>query len=110
MGHDEQEYTKSFEWASWKKLLPFVRPFRKTILMVLILNLICAMVDIALPLFQRYAIDNFIEAGTVEALVPFGLVYAAVIVDLPLPVPPRMANVFPAGMVKLMSRRTGWPS
>ena len=79
MGHDEQEYTKSFEWASWKKLLPFVRPFRKTILMVLILNLICAMVDIALPLFQRYAIDNFIEAGTVEGLVPFGLVYAAVI-------------------------------
>ena len=79
MGHDEQEYTKSFEWASWKKLLPFVRPFRKTILMVLILNLVCAMVDIALPLFQRYAIDNFIEAGTVGGLVPFGLVYAAVI-------------------------------
>ena len=30
--------------------------------MVLVLNLLCAVIDIALPLFQRYAIDHFIEA------------------------------------------------
>ncbi|HIU32030.1 MAG TPA: ABC transporter ATP-binding protein [Candidatus Caccousia avistercoris] len=79
MGRDDQEYTKSFEWAAWKKLFPFLRPYKKTLLLVLAFNLFCAAVDIALPLFQRYAIDNFIEQRTLAGLPLFALVYAAVI-------------------------------
>ena len=80
MGYDEQEYTKSFEWSSWKKLLPFLKPYRKLILAVLALNLVCACIDIALPLFQRYAIDEFIETGDDTGLPWFAAAYAAVIV------------------------------
>ncbi len=80
MGYDEQEYTKSFEWSSWKKLLPFLKPYRKLILAVLALNLVCACIDIALPLFQRYAIDEFIETGDDTGLPWFAVAYAAVIV------------------------------
>ena len=74
MGYDEQEYTKSFEWSSWKKLLPFLKPYRKLILAVLALNLVCACIDIALPLFQRYAIDEFIETGDAAGLPWFAAV------------------------------------
>ena len=80
MGYDEQEYTKSFEWSSWKKLFPFLKPYRKLILAVLALNLVCACIDIALPLFQRYAIDEFIETGDAAGLPWFAAVYAGVIV------------------------------
>ena len=80
MGYDEQEYTKSFEWSSWKKLFPFLKPYRKLILAVLALNLVCACIDIALPLFQRYAIDEFIETGDAAGLPWFAAAYAGVIV------------------------------
>ena len=61
MGYEEQEFTKSFDIKIWKKVLPFLKPFKGILVMVIALNLFCALVDIALPLFQRYAIDNFIE-------------------------------------------------
>ena len=79
MGFDEQEYTKSFDIRSWKKLLPFLRPYRGLAAVVLALNVFCAVVDIALPLFQRYAIDEFIETGDVSGLPGFALFYGCVI-------------------------------
>ena len=79
MGYDEQEYTKSFDIRSWKKLLPFLKPYRKLIVFVLSLNVLCAAVDIALPLFQRYAIDEFIETGDASGLPGFAVLYGCVI-------------------------------
>lgn len=80
MTREEQEFTKTFDIKIWKKVLPFVKPFRKMLLMIIFMNLLCALIDIALPLFQRYAIDHFIEAGTTEGLLSFAVVYVAVIV------------------------------
>lgn len=80
MGYDEQEYSKSFSLKIWKNVLPFLKPFRRILVMVFVLNLFCAGMDILLPLFQRYAINHFIEAGTTGGLVPFAALYAAVIV------------------------------
>lgn len=79
MSYDEQEYTKSFDIKIWKKVLPFLKPFRKVVWMVILLNLFCSAVDISLPLFQRYAIDNFIETGSIQGLPIFAVVYLVVI-------------------------------
>ena len=79
MTREEQEFTKAFDIKIWEKVLPFVKPFRKMLLMIIFMNLLCAMIDIALPLFQRYAIDHFIEAGTTQGLWVFAAVYIAVI-------------------------------
>ncbi|MDY4670952.1 MAG: ABC transporter ATP-binding protein [Oliverpabstia sp.] len=79
MSYDEQEYTKSFDIKIWKKVLPFLKPFRKVVWMVILLNLFCSAVDIALPLFQRYAIDNFIETGSLQGLPTFAVLYLVVI-------------------------------
>lgn len=76
---DEQEYTKSFDIKAWKGLLPYLKPYRRTMLGVVFLNLVCAAIDIMLPLFQRYAIDNFIEARTTSGIVIFAIIYALVI-------------------------------
>lgn len=76
---DEQEYTKSFDWKIWKRLLPLLKPYRSAFAGMLLFNGICALIDVILPLFQRYAIGNFIEAGTLQGLLPYGACYLAVI-------------------------------
>lgn len=77
---DEKEYTKSFDWSIWRRLAPFVRPFRRDFVGMLVFNGLCALVDVAIPLFQRYAIRNFIQADSLRGIVPFSLVYLLVIV------------------------------
>ena len=79
MAYEEQEYTKSFDIRSWKKLLPFLKPYRGLIAEVLGLNVVCAVIDIALPLFQRYAIDAFIQTGDLSGLPGFAVLYGAII-------------------------------
>ena len=79
MAYDEQEYTKSFDIKVWKSLLPYLKPYRRTLLLVFIFNMVCALIDILLPLFQRDAIDRFIEAGTLDGIWVFAAVYATVI-------------------------------
>ena len=77
--YDEQEYTQSFRLNIWRRLLPLLSNFRRDFALMLIFNLACAVVDVALPLFQRYAIATFIEGNTLRGLVPYGLCYLAVI-------------------------------
>ena len=76
---DEQDYTKSFDLSIWKRLGPALRPYRLCFLGMFAFNALCAAVDVALPLLQRYAIQNFIEAGTLTGIVPYGVGYLAVI-------------------------------
>ncbi len=80
MAYEEQDYNKrAFEWPVWKSILPYLKPYHKTLLMILALNLACAAIDILMPLFQRYAIDHFIEARTSAGLGWFAAAYAGVI-------------------------------
>ena len=76
---DEQEYTKNFDIRIWKRVLPFLKPFKKTVALILVFNLTCSLVDIVLPLFQRYAINHFINAKTLNGIWRFGLVYLAIV-------------------------------
>ena len=107
MGFDEQEYTKSFDIRSWKKLLPFLKPYRGLIGAVIALNLLVAIVDIALPLFQRYAINEFIETGDTAGLPWFALFYGVVIGAQALAVIPglsRSGTTLAAGVLCGLSR------
>lgn len=79
MSYEEQEFTKSFDIKIWKKILPFLKPYKKIFIMIISLNVFCSLVDIALPLFQRYAIDHFIEEKTIDGIAGFGVIYAIVI-------------------------------
>ena len=76
---DEQDYTKSFQWGIWKRLMPVMRPYRRDFAGMFAFNLITAAIDVVLPLFQRYAISNYIEAGTLSGLLPYTLCYLGVI-------------------------------
>ena len=65
---EEKEYTKSIDLSIWKKIFPFLAPRKNTLIMVVLMNLLCSVVDIIMPLFQRHAIDSFIEKNTLSGL------------------------------------------
>ena len=71
---------QSFHLSVWKKLFPFLRPYRARLAFLLIAQLICAGISISYPLFQRYAISNFIEQHDLSTLTPFIVFYALVII------------------------------
>ena len=78
--HDEKEYTQAFDWGIWVRLKPFLKNYRADFAGMLAFNGLTALVDVVLPLMQRYAIANFIEKGVTAGLVPYALVYLALIV------------------------------
>ncbi len=76
---DEKEYTQAFNWSIWKRLLPILARFKGYFAGMIGTAAVSDLVDAALPLFQMYAIASFIEAGTLDGLIPFAAVYGAVI-------------------------------
>ena len=77
---DEVQNNKSFQFSIWKRLFPFAKPYKKLLLLIVITNILISIVDVSLPLFQRYAVDNFIEKGTLDGLPVFIAAYLAVII------------------------------
>lgn len=77
--YDEEEYQKSFDWKIWKRLWPFLRVYRRAFISLLLFNGVCGVIDVALPLFQRYAISHFIERESLAGLTPYALCYGGAV-------------------------------
>lgn len=60
-------------------MLPYLKPYRRIIFCMIFLGLTGGLVDIVLPLFQRYALNQFIAAGTLTTLGSFIAVYIMVL-------------------------------
>ncbi len=78
--YEEQEYNKPFSIRTWAKMLPFFKPYKRYFFLTLGLNILLAGVDVIVPLFQSYAIDNFITLNTLEGLEKFTAAYVGIIV------------------------------
>ncbi len=57
------------------KILPFLRPFRTQLLVMVTLGLISSGTDILLPLFQKYALDHFVVERTLDTIGVFTAAY-----------------------------------
>ncbi len=77
--YEEQEYNKPFSLKIWAKIGPFLKKYKWSLVFIVVMNLLIACIDIALPLFQRFAIDQFIEKVSLKGLFPFAVVYILVI-------------------------------
>lgn len=85
-GFDEKDYNRSFDIKVWKRLLPLLKNYRWAFFWMILFNLLTAAIDVVIPLFQRYAITNFIEPSTLKGLLPFILAYTIVIIGQSLSV------------------------
>lgn len=65
----------------YPKVIAFFKPYLWVFGVILFLGIYSGVVDICLPLFQEYAIANFIVPGTVSGLGLFCLLYALFLVS-----------------------------
>lgn len=64
---------------TWAKLLPFLKPYSKTMAVILITMLANAAIDIAYPLLSGYAVDTFVTPRQSQGVGWFALGYMAVV-------------------------------
>ncbi len=75
---EKQEYV-SLPYFGINKLLPYLKPYRWTILSMVVFGLLTSSIDIIIPLFQQYALNNFIALGQLGGLPLFIIAYILVL-------------------------------
>jgi len=76
----EEVFKTSFSIKVWAKMLPFLLKYKKPLIIVILSNIICAGIDVTFPLFQKYAIDEFIAKDTSNGLALFALIYLGAVI------------------------------
>ena len=61
------------------RIVPYARKYSRTLTAMVFCGLAGTAMDIALPLFQRYALNHFIAGGTLDTLPLFIVIYALAI-------------------------------
>ena len=75
---DKKEHT-SLPFFGLPKLWVYIKPYKYIMLSMIFLTFLGSVVDIIIPLFQRYALDHFIEQGTLDTLIPFIVAYVLIL-------------------------------
>lgn len=55
-------------WFGIGRILPFIKPYYRVLLFMALFGALGSAVDIVIPLFQQYAIDNYIVTGVMSTL------------------------------------------
>ena len=61
-----EEKTKHLKFFGIGRILPFLKPLRKLIFIMIFFGLMGSATDIILPQFQRYALDHFVGLGVLD--------------------------------------------
>ena len=64
---------------TWAKLLPFLKPYSRSMALILSLMLVSAGCDLAYPLLSGYAVDAFVTPHTSRGVTGFAVVYLLVV-------------------------------
>jgi ATP-binding cassette subfamily B protein len=71
----EQNYNNKFDINLWKKLLKFVKPYRKLVILLSFVMIAVGGIEATFPMLTKYAIDNYIVKKTYNGIGAFGAVY-----------------------------------
>ncbi len=63
----------------WAKVLPFLKPYVKNMVLLGAAMVVSAAIDIGYTLMTGYAVDNFITPRSHEGLLPFSLLYLGMV-------------------------------
>lgn len=77
---EEKEYTENLDWQSWKKLLRYIYPYKKYMMILAIIMVLNAGVDASFPLFTKYAIDHYVIPKTLAGIHWFIISFVSMIV------------------------------
>jgi ATP-binding cassette subfamily B multidrug efflux pump len=77
--HDEEPQTKGFDPAIARRLLGYLRPCRKQLILAIVLVLSASGISLIGPLITRMAVDDFIMVGNMRGLDLITLVWLLVL-------------------------------
>jgi ATP-binding cassette subfamily B protein len=78
--HEEQEYRKRFDWGLWKKLLRYLLPYRRHMVVLGIAVMFLAGIDTIFPLMTKYAVDSFIVPKSLHGMWRFAILFGMLVV------------------------------
>jgi len=67
-GYEEYDYNKQFDPVTFRKVIAYLKPMRKNLAILAFLMILTAGMDIIYPLFNRWAIDEFIIPGETKGI------------------------------------------
>jgi ATP-binding cassette subfamily B protein len=74
------------QWETIKDLAKFFKPHRKQVIQLSVLMILVGLLDAVSPYFSKYAIDTFIETGSLDHYGAFAAVYLTQVVLLSISV------------------------
>jgi len=72
---EKNEKTTHLPFFGIGRLLPYLGHVKKILTVMVILALMSSVMDVIMPMFQRYALDNFVRGGTMDTVVGFVALY-----------------------------------
>ncbi|MBE7017052.1 MAG: ABC transporter ATP-binding protein [Ruminococcaceae bacterium] len=67
------------DFKVWKRIVPFFAPHKNKFIFIALMMLFSAVVDAVVPLFTRYAVNNFVVTETTKGMGAFVLLYLVLI-------------------------------
>ena len=75
----KQKSKTSLPFFGIGRILPFLKKYRRQLLIMVLCGMVGSVMDIAIPLFQRYALNHFIAESTLDTLPIFIAIYFAAV-------------------------------
>ena len=79
MNEQKTEPKKKLPFFGVGKMLPYLKKYRVQFTVMIGCSLLASMMDVFLPLIQRYALNHFVEGNTLDTLPQFILIYLAAV-------------------------------
>lgn len=80
MSEKKNDYDVKLKFFGIPKLLPFIKPYRKTMIVMIVLGMAASLIDAIYPLFNQYALNHFVAEKTLDTLTVFVLLYLLILV------------------------------
>ena len=74
--NEKQKHLKFFGIG---KIFPYIKPYGKVLIVMAFWGLVTSLIDVGMTLFQRYAVNHFVELKTLDTLPLFIIAYIAAI-------------------------------
>lgn len=74
---DEYMLADRFDFSRWKRVLKYITPYKKDMLVLLIAAVATAFFDALFPLMTKFAISDFVEKKTLDGIGFFTIVFIA---------------------------------
>ncbi len=77
---NEEKKTVKLPFFGIPKLYPYIKQYIPIIIFMVTLGILSSLVDSVYPIFNRYALDNFVGKNTLEGLTAFVILYVVILV------------------------------